>query len=747
MKRKLFRTSLTLILALVMTFHCIIPASAAPSRKPGTVKYLSEVALIEAKDQAEADALLAEMKKEENGGFEGMISLDLNAGGSTQMYLVYKSSTNVDDAITDLSVMNMNGDFTMGNYEQLFNKTLENYVGIANDYRTMALEFKKNYEAGEFGAKAAYRQMNYYYIETNGQRTYMGDYMLNFPSDASAFARVLFSGNLNIVTNLRALMAMGVGDPNATLADRITASYLAAKNDASVYSDATYAEAAKQLLEQVEEMKSQINNLPAELAQLEKDTEMDAEAKQDLKTLTQENLDTANAFYELLKEISMGDVTLGDYIMNTAVIEAKQLYPVVAAATQAEALMMEYNSFYSLLLYDVLEMGETAMDEILAEFETDYEPISVYYGVQNDLAEGTVGVTGNAGMASSTTGQSMVGEGGNDYTTLKSVGFSALGAGGVASVVGGSLYLGLKKAAISANYTSMKTALYTAMNRYTEVQNALIKASERAGVSWSGGANLPDFSGLTNVDKACMKKLNALAGKMTNATKELEKAQQGLASAPSSLSGGQIAAGSFTIVLGAVMMGISIWQLTKLYSKYEINYTEIPDNMVHVVNHKDLGDRFVNYKNVPSYYYEGNVMQKRENDLNAYDGRQWVSLYYTKNYEAGSCLTTTPDLIATEAQRSGYTGIHLFGYSSNYNLNAYCNRENAESVYLAFKYSTNKKSAETDVPNVVGTIVSYGGYAFACVAGVGLGMGLMALIKKKKTEPANKNDAAPAGEN
>jgi hypothetical protein len=46
----------------------------------------------------------------------------------------------------------------------------------------------------------------------------------------------------------------------------------------------------------------------------------------------------------------------------------------------------------------------------------------------------------------------------------------------------------------------------------------------------------------------------------------------------------------------------------------------------------------------------------------------------------------------------------------------------------------------------VGTIVSYGGYAFACVAGVALGMGLMALIKKKKTAPAKKNTAVPSSE-
>ena len=744
MKHKLFRTSLTLILALVMTFHCIIPASAAPSRKPGTVKYLSEVALIEAKDQAEADALLAEMKKEENGGFEGMISLDLNAGGSTQMYLVYKSSTNVDDAITDLSVMNMNGDFTMGNYEQLFNKTLENYVGIANDYRTMALEFKKNYEAGEFGAKAAYRQMNYYYIETNGQRTYMGDYMLNFPSDASAFARILFSGNLNIVTNLRALMAMGVGDPETTLADRIATAYRVAKNDDAIYSNPAYETTANALQKQLEELKKQLDNLPLEIAELEKDTEMDADTKASHKALLQESLDNATAFIELLKDVPMNDTTLGDYVMTATIIEASKLNPVVVAATAAEELMMQYNSFYSLLLYDVLEMGETALEEILAEFEKEYEPISVYYGVQNDLAEGSIGVTQDAEMNSATSGQSMMADQGSDsYYALKCIGFEVLGSGGLAAVVGGSLYLGIEKASISANYAAVKSAADLAQAKVTSLQSALAHATKTSKYLTSQGAS----STLLN-QAGYSSKISDLTDKLTSATTELEKANATLNSTQSSLTGAQIAGGVFSIALGAVMMGLSIWQLSKLYSEYEINYTEIPDNMVHVVNYKDYGDRFINYKNVPSYYYDSNkVMQKRENDLNAYDGRQWVSLYYTKNYEAGYCLTTTPDLIATEAQRSGYTGIRMFGYSSNYNLNAYCNRENAESVYLAFKYSTNKKSAETDVPDVVGTIVSYGGYAFACVAGIGLGMGLMALIKKKKTAPANKNTAVPASEN
>ena len=135
---KLISMALCVALAVTLT----TPASAAPSRNTGNTKFLSEVALIEAESEEKANEILNQLKAEENGAFEGMISLDLNEGGKNKVYLAYKSSTNVDDAITDLAVMNMNGDFTMGNYEQLLNNTLNEYVAVAKDYRTMALEFK-----------------------------------------------------------------------------------------------------------------------------------------------------------------------------------------------------------------------------------------------------------------------------------------------------------------------------------------------------------------------------------------------------------------------------------------------------------------------------------------------------------------------------------------------------------------------------------------------------------------------------
>ena len=197
------------------------------------------------------------------------------------------------------------------------------------------------------------------------------------------------------------------------------------------------------------------------------------------------------------------------------------------------------------------------------------------------------------------------------------------------------------------------------------------------------------------------------------------------------MSTGQILFGSGLILAGAIMMGVSIWQLTNLYNKYETTYTDIPVNMVDVVSHRD-GDRFVNYKNVPAYYYDNKgVLATRENDLNAYDGRQWVSLYYTKNYEAGYCLTASPDLIATEAVKAGYSAVHLFGRTDCYNTNSYCNRDGAQAVYLAFKYSTNQKSAVTDIPQIVGSVFNAGYIAISAALGV-VGGALLMLRRRKR---------------
>ena len=706
-----------MVLAIALLITCCPTAWAAPSRNKGNVKYLSEVALIEAVSDEEAQKALTELKKEENGGFTDMITLDLNKGGQKKVYLAFKTSSNVDDAITDLAVMNMEGNFSMGNYEQVLSENMENFARVARDYRTIAAEFAANYAAGNVNAQTAYRQLNLYYNEENGVKTYMGDYMLNFPSSDEDFAEILFRGNLNIIANLRALLAMGVGNGETTLAQRIADAYAAAETDPSVYSTAAYSEAAKSMKEDIEEMKKDVNNMELEIAKTEADTTLDEEEKQFIKETLQNALDMSKAFLELLKEIPMGETTLGDYVMNTPVIEEAKLYPIVAAGTEAERILMEYHSLYEVLLYDVLEMNNEDLEAALQELEAEVDPLSVYHGVQNDLVSGTIGVTGDAESYSNASGKSFFGIYTNDDTQINSIIFTVMGAGGVASMVGGVAYLAAKTHALKA---PLQKTIADTSQKIMEYKAKM--ASEWSKILADPKATLVKSPSMEAMEKTIVN-LNEESAKATVALENVK------------LSTGQILLGGGLILAGAVMMGVSIWQLTELYNKYEIAYTDIPDNMVDVVSYDD-GDRFVNYKNVPAYYFEEDTLQTRENDLNAYNGRQWVSLYYTKNYEAGYCLTSSPDLIATEAGKTGYTSVHLFGRSDGYNTNSYCNRENADEVYLAFKYSTNQKSAVTDVPEIIGSLFNVGSIAISALVGFFAGVVLMASVNKSKMKAA-----------
>lgn len=73
-----------------------------------------------------------------------------------------------------------------------------------------------------------------------------------------------------------------------------------------------------------------------------------------------------------------------------------------------------------------------------------------------------------------------------------------------------------------------------------------------------------------------------------------------------------------------------------------------------------------------------------------------------------------------------------FGKNNCYDLNCFNNKEVTDSIFIAFGNSNNKKSAETSVPTVVGSMLSYGLVAISGVTGLGLGMCIMSLIKRKK---------------
>ena len=173
-------------------------------------QFLSEVALIYEDSVEEAQTAIA-------GTDWKLYNKDLNPKADylfdDGVYLIYKTSTNVEDAITDLRVMDMYGGYSTTNYEQQLETSRDHYKQAIGDLRIATNEFKTLYEQGDEMAKLAYRQMNYYQDvqTTNGTETglLMGEFFLNLPKDEQ-IVQVMFEGNSMVVSNLMSLIAVGI---------------------------------------------------------------------------------------------------------------------------------------------------------------------------------------------------------------------------------------------------------------------------------------------------------------------------------------------------------------------------------------------------------------------------------------------------------------------------------------------------------------------------------------------------------
>ena len=179
------------------------------------------------------------------------------------------------------------------------------------------------------------------------------------------------------------------------------------------------------------------------------------------------------------------------------------------------------------------------------------------------------------------------------------------------------------------------------------------------------------------------------------------------------------------------MVVISITSIVSIINKYNEEYTAIPANMVDTVETVN-GNRYVNYKVVNAMYKNGGKTVEKSGDTNGYDGEQWNAIYYTKNYEAGKCMTANGYIIDSASNFGKYTPVAKFGHKICYDLNAFNGNKNKDTIYIAFGNSNNKKSAETSVPSVVGSVFAYGATAVSGIAGILIGMGTMTLIKRKK---------------
>ena len=667
--------SLLLIVATLLTTFSISVSAAT------TEEFISEVALIY-KDSVE------DAKKAIEGTDWKLFEQDLNPKADYMfddgVYLIYKTSTNVEDAITDLRVMDMYGGFSISSYEKQLEASREEYKKNVQEIRTIAAEFKALYEAGDAMAALAYRQLNYYkdVKTTNGTETdmLMGDFFLNMPTDDLIVVQVLLEGNSLVVSNLFTLLAIGLSNSSNSLDKRVADNY--AIRD--TLSDEACYDNAIALVEP-------LNKVAAKIKQY--DTLKDKYALEDgsMTEAEYEFIREVGAVAALSESIKLGDITLAD-MLRKGEWTYKDLYPIVASFSAGQLSLIKMGAFEILLTHanpsssieDLTELVD-AVEAKMIEKDGYIKPIDLYIGVDRSIFNGSFAMTSAAERQQALTGETW------DMGSAATASTNFYIASTVLTFLDVIAWGGF---AIASTNSSTGLAFYQIGTMVSEVWNM-------TGVA--------EVSGFQNV--APFWQWNAAGIWFWTAV--------GVA------------------LIAAGLSGISLW-----YNYYNPDYTEIPDVLVDV-RETDLGDKYVKY--TAAKVYEDGKLSEKNADFNAYEGKEWNALYYTKDATAGNCLT--PKFVYSESNSTiarRHQGISMFGETKAFDLNSHVYNDNAPGVYVTIRYSNTKKAA-ADLPTVVGSMFATGAlYALTALAGAGVGVcGTILLQNAKKKE----KELVPEGSN
>ena len=679
MKNKI--VSMLLILASLVVF--CVPASAARAEE-----FVSEVALIYEDSVEDAKAAI-------EGTEWKLLAQDLNPKADHMfddgVYLIYKTSTNVEDAITDLRVMDMYGGYSTTNYRQQLEKTRSQYMQAIADLRVAVNEFKELYEAGDEMAKLAYRQMNYYRdVKTvGGTETdmLMGDFFLNLPTDEK-IVQVFMEGNSFVVGNLVSLIAVGIsGASGTTLSIRIAEKY-AIKD---ILTDTEYYDAADALATSFASIKAKLLRYDALFEEYNLD---DEEMTDEEFTFITEYAVIA----DLLTTIAMGETTLAEFIRGDW--EIKDLYPIVAAFTPGQNALIEMGQLETVLKYNSPSKPISALTETLNELEEslrdekgDLKVFDVYAGVDREIFKGNFAMTVAAERQQALTGETWDWGSAASRSTGMTVGYIVASVVDVA-MAGVAIGIGVKQTMLEAAYTAASNVLQAG-----GLDQWAYEAARQA-------FDTAFFNKYSFTAKWAGVKVNLAIGAVAVAL---------------------IIAGCY---------GISTW-----YNYYNPEYLEIPNTMIDV-RETDLGDKYVKY--TAAKVYEDGRLSEKNADFNAYEGKEWNALYYTKDATAGNCLT--PNFAFSEtgnAVARRHQGISMFGETNAFNLNSHVYNDDAPGVYVTIRYSNTKKAA-ADVPTVVGSMFAASAlYAVTALAGAGIGVGAILFTQKagkKETDDANEDE-------
>ena len=773
------------LVALLLAVCLFVAGTAVVSAKEEEL-YLADLRIVYAENYEEALQILQNTEFKEYK----LLNYNLNAtatkvdlgfvtiGDVGGVFLAYKTTTNVDDAITDVAIMQMDGGYREGNYLEMVAKSRKEYEAVGKTYMTAINYMIDAYYAADFLATSAMRQLEFYYDDDH--KMTLGTYFETQPG-ADALATMFLEGNIYAIQNVRALIGMGVAynEDGMTYLEKVTEAAAEMDADASVFEDEGYEDLAETIANSFITFREMLR----ELSTVENELNFEDEEFTELELQYAEHLALAEMFRNTTY---LGGKTLYDFAYNYYKDDAdfSSLYPLVYALNEGQKAIATAGNYYDAIRYSMTDLPEDFINEEIARAQQVYaeNPFSIYTGVDRSVYRESFALTTDAYRAdvSSDKGflDSVYGASNSNRWGLE-IAAGTVGTGFfVWAIVRTKNWITTDAAAkVYQAARAAQSQVYINAHQYfrlTEVdfgvegsqllakpeemlESIVAKYVNTTSTPWNPSsvpagespfltklnyANNPKFTAeMSDFHKGVLEKLNADSQAIVNKSIPQGSGYEVGKPLPDKVVATSFGSKLFTVGLyavGAAMMAYSAYSYgSAIHSYYNPDYSDIPTAMIDLVKTK-TGDRYIKYDAVKMA-----TMNDKKGydaaDLNAFEGQRWNAMYFTKSYEAGKpLLANTASIKAVTNNNvapSKHLAVHRFGESLCYDLNKY-NFEYEDSIYLSIAQSDKQKSAISDVPDIIGSILGSGLYFLVGGAGVALGIfgtiGTQMIVKKKK---------------
>ena len=735
-------------------------ARAAEDEKEKKVKYVSEVYTAYGKDEAAAKKVL------EDGGYTP-VDGSLNAKAKTYVMLGYKTTDDKAKALRDIALMNSKGGYSVGDYENMLKEKKNEIAAYLKGVMDMVKEYRANYAKNDPQAILVHDTLNNFIEDDSGKK--MGDLLLGdtlqdkVGIEASVTAEnteklpdlvtIFMQGNSMNLDTIVTSLGMATGKAGESTVDEFAETTnedlkeeIEKKNpDMSEAKQeqqlkGRYDAAAKLLVAEALQMAKELKEYEKSGTNIEKASAEDIKEKlgdpeksktaEDAKKMN-ENKDWAvtAALYEALKNYEGGQFKKGEllqFIMETEKNDdPERFYPLVATLTKGEKFAKAKVSLKAMLLGDMAD--EKDMKEMVNEEKKDIQKIadvSVYNGVDRDiyLTDGSVALTDEAKRKKAEAlGVDQNGKPFWDAFTIAAA--SAWAITGVTTIT--YLAKAIPYSIGKSDFTYwFRSDLMTFGVEYKESLN-LVKTYGSLENAFN------EYVSKIKVDNEVMEFLQKRG--MGRPSEYFDSYMKDAKLLDGKLRGVNLFKYA-TIALALVSAGLTVVALLK---NEEADLPPVPKYMVDSKEGKEGKRQTINYVAAGSNGLTAFKASKKNKgafaDTKAYEGSQWLTVYQTKDNNAGRPIT--PDFVVQSGKEtpSGYDApLHIIGEKGASNLISaeYMNyskyeklRNKNNSVYVFYKHAEDQGAASTFSGGMIAIIV---------VAGIAVIALIAALVRRSK---------------